>query len=234
MSDEKMTDRIRKLFAKAESTTSPHEAEALMARAYELLAKYGIEETIARSGAGTNSSEIGTWEYRATGSYKYDQVLLVGAVSDALHCTAVRLGDRDLIRVFGARRHLDRVEMLAGMLVGYMLATAGRAKNPHPHRESTVTYRKSVMIGFTLEVARRLKAAERSAAAESGDEPGVGVVLLSDARRAERAMQDALGEVTTDSGPRRSSAGVDAGRSAAASVDLGGGSRLSGRRAISG
>lgn len=234
MTNDTMTERVRKLFAKAESTTSEHEAEALLAKAYALLAKHGIDEAIARAGAGTDSSEIGTWEFTATGSYKYDQVVLVGQVADALHCTAVRLGDRSTVRVFGARRHLDRVEMLAGMLVGYMLATAGKATNPHPWAESTVTYRKSVMLGFIVEVARRLKEAERTAAAESSDEAGAGIVLASDARRAEQAMREALGPVQTASAVRRSRRGVEAGRAAAASVDLGGERRVGGRAAIAG
>ena len=234
MTNDTMTDRVRKLFAKAESTSSTHEAEALLAKAYALLAKHGIDEAIARAGAGTDSSEIGTWEFTATGPYKYDQIVLVGQVADALHCMAVRMGDRNRVRVFGARRHLDRVEMLAGMLVAYMLTTAGKATNPHPWAESTVTYRKSVMLGFAVEVARRLKEAERTAAAESSDEAGAGIVLASDARRAERAMREALGPVQNGSAARRSQHGVEAGRAAAASVDLGGGSRLSGRAAIAG
>lgn len=234
MTNDTMTERVRKLFAKAESTNSPHEAEALLAKAYALLAKHGIDEAIARAGAGTDSSEIGTWEFTATGSYKYDQVVLVGQVADALHCTAVRMSDRNTVRVFGARRHLDRVEMLAGMLVAYMLTTAGTATNPHPWAESTVTYRKSVMVGFAIEVARRLKEAERTAAAESSDETGAGIVLASDARRAERAMREALGPIQTATAVRRSRHGMEEGRAAAASVDLGGERRVGGRAAISG
>lgn len=230
MTTEKMTDRVRKLFAKAESTTSPHEAEALLARAYDLLAKYGIEEAVARAGAGTDASAIDTWDFTATGSYRYDQVILVNEVSAALHCSAIRVS-KETLRVYGARRHLDRVQMLAGLLVTYMLATAGKATSPDPW-VATVTYRKSVMLGFIATVAQRLREAEETAQEESSDSAGAEVVLASDARRAEQAMRDAHRRARNGSGPRRSAAGYDQGAAAAAGLDLGGDRRVTGTRAL--
>ena len=230
MSTDKYTDRVRKLFAKAQSTTSPHEAEALLARAYALLAKYGIDEAVAKSGAGTNSSEIGTWTFEATGKYPLDQILLVNQVAQVLHCSPIKVGRTTLV-VYGARRHLDRVEMLAGMLVGYMLATAGAAVNPNPGAVSTVTYRKSVMIGFTVTVGERLAAAEKSAVDDTGDTTGTEVVLASDARRAAQAMAGDHPFATNAGSTRRSAAGFDAGVEAGSRVDLGG-TRVGGRAAI--
>ena len=232
MSTAKYTDRVRKLFAKAESTTSEHEAEALLSRAYALLAKYGIEEAAAKAGADTDPSEITTWTYKATGSYRLDQILLVNQVAAALHCSAIRI-DRNTLQVFGARRHLDRVEMLGGLLVAHMLATAGRARSFDP-RVSTVTYRKSVMLGFIAEVDRRLKAAEETARRETADSTGVAVVLRSDAQAARRAMARAFPQAASSGPVRRSEAGMEAGRRAAADIDLGGSRRVAGQRAIAG
>ena len=229
---EKMTQRVRGLFAKAESVAGTPEADVFLAKAMELLAKYGIDESVARAGAGDDSSEIGTWEFIARGKYPLDQLLLVNSVSKALHCSAIRLDGGRTLRVYGAKRHLDRVEMLAGMLVAHMLATAGRAKSPNTARISTVTYRKSVMRGFTSTVVARLREAEESATAETSDATGTGVVLLSDARRANAAMRKDFSRVT-HSGVRRSSAGYDAGAAAASGVDLGGRNRVGGRAAIS-
>lgn len=233
MSTEKMTDRVRKLFAKAESTTSEHEAEALLARAYDLLAKYGIEEAVARSGNDTDSSAIGSWTFTPTGRYQYDQIILVNQAANALHCSAIRLG-KDSLRIYGAKRHLDRVEMLAGLLVTYMLAAAARV---HPSRTDTgglgvVAYRKSVMIGFAVGVGERLAESEKSATEETADTKGTEVVLASDQRRAAQALAEAFPAARSGRGPRRSAAGYEAGRSAASNIDLGGGNRVSGRRAI--
>lgn len=231
MATEKMTDRVRKLFAKAESTTSTHEAEALLSRAYDLLAKYGIEEAVAKAGAGTDSSEISHWKFEATGKYPLDQILLVNQVAHVLHCSPIKMGRTTLI-VYGARRHLDRVEMLAGMLVAYMLATAGKSSNPHPSLESTVTYRKSVMAGFIATVGERLRAAESSAVDETSDSSGAEIVLASDARRAAQALADAHPHTQSRSVAARSASGYRAGADAAARVDLGG-KRVRGRQAIS-
>lgn len=231
MSDTPMIEKIRKLFAKAESTTSPHEAEALLGKAYEMLAKYGIEETTARADNNSDASQIGKWAFTPKGKYRNDQVILLSQVALALHCTAVKHHE-GYVLVFGAKRHLDRVEMLTGMLVAYMVATAGKSKSYDP-RVSTVTYRKSVMLGFAVEVRDRLKAAEKAAVEETDDQTGVSVVLQSDFKRAQQFMNDQLGRLSSSSVVRRSSVGVAEGRSAARSVDLGGSNRVSGRRAIS-
>ena len=225
-----MTDRVRKLFAKAESTTSEHEADALLSKAYDLLAKYGIDEAVAKAGAGTDSSEISQWTFEPSGAYKYDQIILVNQIASALHCSAIRL-NKQVLRVYGAKRHLDRVELLAGMLVAYMLATAGKSTNPRPWAESTVTYRKSVMMGFIVTVTERLTASERSAADASAG-TGAEIVLASDSRRAASAMSQDFPTTRNGGAARRSAAGFDAGAAAASSIDLGG-KRVGGSRAIS-
>lgn len=234
MNTEKMTARIRALFAKAESTTYESEAETYLAKAYELLAQHGIEEAVARAGAGTDSSEISKWVFTPTGPYKYDQIMLVGCIVDALHCSAVKTADNKRVTVYGVKAHLDRAEMLAGFLVAYMLGLAVKSEPEFPW-ESKVTYRKSVMAGFMSTVHNRLKRAEKQAAGESEDAKGAALVLMSDSRRAEEAMRAAAnGPLGTAAAPRRSRAGWSAGEEAANSVDLGGGNRVGGRRAIAG
>lgn len=224
-----MTDRVRKLFAKAESTTSEHEADALLSKAYDLLAKYGIDEAVAKAGAGTDSSEIGQWTFEPRGAYKYDQIILVNQIANSLHCSAIRL-NKSVLRVYGAKRHLDRVELLAGMLVAYMLATAGKATAPVGIR--TVTYRKSVMMGFIVTVTDRLVESERGATQATADSTGTEIVLASDSRRAAAALAQDYPSTSRGGAARRSQAGFDAGAAAASNIDLGG-QRVGGRHAIS-
>lgn len=231
MADEKHLKRVQGLLSKAESVAGTPEADVFMQKAFELMSKYGVNESVARAGVGDDSSEVGTWEFVARGKYLLDQMLLVNAVSKALHCTAIRLNGGKTLRVYGAKRHLDRVASLAGFLVGYMLAEAGKARSTHPG-VSTVAYRKSVMSGFTSTVAARLREAEQTATAETSDVTGTEVVLVSDARRAAAAMRKDFPR-TTSSGARRSSAGYSAGAAAASGVDLGGRNRVGGRAAIS-
>lgn len=226
---EKMTQRVRGLFSKAESVAGTPEADVFLAKAMELLAKYGIDEAVAKAGAGTDSSEIVEYQFRAKGAYKFDQVMLVGAVAQALHCMAVRSGaDKSLVTVYGAKRHVERLEMLVGFLAGHMLATVSKAKSEDP-RVSTVTMRKSVAAGYTNRIAARLREAERDAAEESSDSSGAEIVLASDAKRAEQYMNNKHRRLRSAGNARRSSVGYGAGSSAANSVDLGGGGRVGGR-----
>ncbi|MFL0579606.1 DUF2786 domain-containing protein [Dietzia sp. 179-F 9C3 NHS] len=232
MSNEKMLDRIRKLFAKAEATLGTPESDVFMQKAMDLMAKHGIDETLARSGGDLDASEIITKNITITGKYQVDQIVLVGHIASTLHCQVLR--DRDAgghyCVIVGARRHVDRVTMLAGFLQGLMLSRAARTRSPYPQRVSTKAHRKSFMAGFTLEVGERLAAAERTAMSDSGDSTGVEVVLASDADRAAAEFRRQFPNVRNSRPRRYVDTGIEEGRAAAADVDLGqtrvGGNRL--------
>lgn len=227
-----MIERIRKLFAKAESTTSEHEKDALLSKAYDLLAKHGIAETLARGDGAAEAASVGTWTFTAKASYKLDQILLINTVAKALHCDAIKT-EKDTLVVYGAKRHLDRVAMLGGFLVAYMIGNLGKVRSPYSH-VSTVTYRKSAMHGFIQTVGERLKASERNAVNESDDKASTEIVLVSDKDKAAAALRDDFPNVVVGGQTRRSSAGYGAGQRAGNSVDLGGSKAMGGsRRAIS-
>lgn len=219
---DKAPDRVRKLFAKAESVAGTPEAEALLERAYVLLAKYGVDEVLARSGADS-SSEVVVLDHVVSGRYQTDQVGLVSSLAAAMHCRAVTATTGEGVRVVyvvGVRRHVERVGMLAGALTGVMLAAAARQR-PSPG-VSAVTHRKSFMTGFSFEVGRRLAAAERGAVAESHDATGAGLILRSDAQRAEQGMRTRFPSAVRGTRRRVGMSGIDDGRRAGSSVDLGG------------
>src|SRR5699024_2922890 len=125
-----------------------------------------------------------------------------------------------VVYVVGVRRHVERVGMLAGALTGVMLAAAARQR-PSPG-VSAVTHRKSFMTGFSFEVGRRLAAAERGAVAESHDATGAGLILRSDAQRAEQGMRTRFPSAVRGTRRRVGMSGIDDGRRAGSSVDLGG------------
>lgn len=219
---DKALDRVRKLFAKAESVAGTPEAEALLERAYALLAKYGVDEALARSGSDGHSEEVIVLDHVVTGKYQPDQVGLVAAVAAALHCRAVTSTRGDgtkVVYVVGVRRHVERIGMLAGALTGVMLAAAARQRGEPG--VPTIRHRKSFMTGFAFEVGRRLSAAEQGAVADSGDAAGAGLVLRSDAQRAGEGMNRRFPS-TVRAAPRRvGTSGIAAGRRVGGSVDLG-------------
>lgn len=230
----KMTERVGKLFAKAASTTSEEEATALLERAFALSAKYGIDEALARSGGDIDASEIVTATIDITGRYQVDQVALVASIASALHCKVVSSQDGPCRKamVVGARRHTDRVSMLAGHLIGIMLSRAAKARSPYPG-VSTVGFRKSFCTGFAFEVGSRLTAAENNAVDESVDTKGAALVLASDADRADAGLARLFPHAVRGHRRKVSTAGIDEGRTAASDLDLGQTKVGGNRRAIS-
>lgn len=221
-SADKALDRVRKLFAKAESVAGTPEAEVLLERAYALLAKYGVDEVLARSGPDATAAEVTVYDHVVSGRYQPDQVSLVASLAVAMHCRAVSSARGDgtrIVHVVGVRRHVERVGMLAGALTGVMLAAA--AKQRPEAGVSAVTHRKSFMTGFAFEVGRRLESAERGAVAESADAAGAGLVLRSDSERADTELRSRFPSAVRGSRRRVGTSGIDEGRRLGGSVDLG-------------
>lgn len=221
-SSEKAFDRVRKLFAKAESVAGTPEAEVLLERAYALLAKYGVDEALARSGRAHSESEVAVLDHVVSGKYQPDQIGLVASLAAAMHCRAVastRMDGVRVVHVVGVRRHVERVGMLAGALTGIMLASAARQR-PRPG-VSAVTHRKSFMTGFAFEVGRRLSAAEAGAVSASTDAVGAGLVLRSDADRAETELRRRFPRAVKGARRRVGTSGLEEGRRVGGSVDLG-------------
>lgn len=221
-SAEKALERVRKLFAKAESVAGTPEAEALLERAYALLAKYGVDEALARTGSETTAAEVTVLDHVVSGRYQPDQVGLVASLAAAMHCRAVTSARGDgtrVVHIVGVRRHVERVGMLVGALTGVMLAAAARQR-PAPG-VSAVTHRKSFMTGFAFEVGRRLEAAERGAVAESRDAVGAGLVLRSDSERADSELRRRFPTAVRGARRRVGTSGIEEGRRIGGSVDLG-------------
>ena len=230
---EKALDRVRKLFAKAESVAGTPEADVLLERAYALLAKYGVDEALARTGPDTTAAEVTVLDHVVSGSYQPDQVGLVAALASAMHCravTSVRGDNTRVVHIVGVRRHVERVGMLAGALTGVMLAAAARQR-PAPG-VSAVTHRKSFMTGFAFEVGRRLEAAEQGAVAESRDAAGAGIVLRSDAQRADAELRRRFPTAVRGTRRRVGMSGIEEGRRVGGSVDLGQRRFAGGRRQL--
>ena len=230
----KMTERVGKLFAKAARTTSEEEASALLERAFALSAKYGIDEALARSGGDVDAAEIITVTIDITGSYQPDQVGLVASIAGALHCRVVTSpnGKSRRCMVVGARRHADRVSMLAGHLTGIMLARAAKVRSPYPG-VSTVSYRKSFCTGFATRIGSRLAEAENNAVDESVDTEGAALVLASDADRAAAELARQFPGAVSARRRTVSTAGIGAGSTAANDLDLGQTKVAGGRLALS-
>ena len=165
-----LLERVRKLLAKAEDdSVTPAEAEALTAKAAELMARYGIDRALlaaARPETDRPADRIidvpNPWaDVRAH--------LLAGLVT-AMRCQCVLLpvptGKR--VHVFGYASDLERAEMLYTSLLVQMAHGLATARVPATAR-SPRAWRRSWLLGYSSAVTARVRAAEERAASDATD-----------------------------------------------------------------
>lgn len=119
-------DKIQKLLSYATDRQGEPEAANYLSKAFELMARYGVEQK------DLNRDEPGTIvekNFELSGAYTDSQANLLISIADALHCATVITAKRSAmtvgrIWVAGARHHLERVEILFHLLNPHMLAGA--------------------------------------------------------------------------------------------------------------
>jgi hypothetical protein len=160
--ESRMLARIRALLAKAEATGYPEEAEALSAKAQELMARHSIDDALlaARSpdpAAGTPTAcRIGVEP-----PYEQAKAVLLDAVASANHCRAVWNEPLGFSTVVGFDADLEAVELLYTSLL--VQATTAMAKAEAAQRaggrKRTKTFRQSFLAAYAHRVGTRLAAA---------------------------------------------------------------------------
>ncbi|MGH3165493.1 MAG: DUF2786 domain-containing protein [Trebonia sp.] len=167
-------DRVRKLLAKAEDEgCTPSEAEALTAKAAELMARYGIDR--ARLGAlHPGSDQPGDRVFDLDNPWAAVKAHLLSGLAAALRCQCIlvsRPSPGSRLHVFGYKSDLERADILFTSLLVQMAralavqpvpAAGGRAK----------AWRRSWMLGYATAVVARVRAAEENAAAQADEDSG--------------------------------------------------------------
>lgn len=187
--DDKIKQRVQKLLNQARDQEGTPEGDAFYARAFELMAQYGYEQRDLRD--NDDGSEVGQRAYEFSGAYTDMQANLLLTIARALHCSGFtkRVYNSTRIKdavIFGCARHLERVDMLYGLLQPAMLADAQLVRASH-WGESAVVRRRSFMSGFASSIGTRLAAAEKTV--EDSDS-GYGLVLLGDYDKAAAARDE--------------------------------------------
>jgi hypothetical protein len=153
----KLLGRIRALLAKAESTGFPEEAEALSAKAQQLMAAHSIDEALLAAHGGTGGP--GARRIGVERPYEGAKALLLDAVASANGCEAVWAEEFGFSTVVGHAGDLDAVELLYTSL----LVQADRALQRGASRSRD--YRESFLIAYAAGIRERLAAAAAAAAA---------------------------------------------------------------------
>ncbi|MBN1094342.1 DUF2786 domain-containing protein [Blastococcus sp. TML/M2B] len=216
---------IRGLLAKAEATDFAEEAEALTAKAQELMTRHAVDAAVLQG--ELPAGEVGTRRVHVADPYVRAKVQLLGAVAEANDARMVWYQGLGIATVVGARADLDAVELLFTSLllqVAQGLAAAERTRGPSA---SPRAFRRAFLLGYAHRVGERLQEARRRATAEATAAAAEREVdLLPVLRSRTEAVDTALAQLFPKLRTSRSRASVDAGgwlagQSAAERADVG-------------
>lgn len=166
----KQLSRIRALLAKAESTEYPQEAEALSAKAQQLMARHSIDTALPAAGRPAPDSP-GALRIGIDNPYQDAKAMLLDAVAAANRCRAVWDEQLGFCTVVGFDTELDAVELLYTSLLVQATTAMGR-EGGRRHRAGaarTKDFRQSFLIAYAARVRERLAAASAEAVSEAGD-----------------------------------------------------------------
>ncbi|WP_179023599.1 DUF2786 domain-containing protein [Streptomyces sp. IMTB 2501] len=156
----RMLARIRALLAKAEATGYPEEAEALSAKAQELMARHSVDEALLAAEAPAPDAP-GACRIGVEPPYEQAKAVLLDAVAGTNHCRAVWNEPLGFSTVVGFEADLEAVELLyTSLLVQATHAmTKAEAAQRAGGRKRTKTFRQSFLAAYAHRVGDRLAAA---------------------------------------------------------------------------
>jgi hypothetical protein len=195
-----LLDRVRKLLAKAEDDgVTPHEAEALTAKAAELMARYGIDRALLGA-LRPETDRPGDRVFDLGNPWAAVKAHLLAGLASALRCQCILLNRREpgsRVHVFGYLSDLERADILFTSLLVQM-ARALAAQPVPAYRGGAKAWRRSWMLGYCSAVVGRVRAAEEAAAAsaetssaEPGGGPSAALVLADRAMTVRRHAEQA-------------------------------------------
>lgn len=213
--------KARALLAKAESTDSPQEADALTSAAAAIMAKYGLDAALVAARAEVREVPIDVkWDIAAP--YASHKATILHVVAKANRCQMIQLTGRHdglKVHVFGFQTDVEIVEMIFTSL---LLQAASRMmrleRSAGRYRNDVRSRRASFLLGFATEVRARLQA--ESARAEAAAAPGTELVLRDRMLDVNSAYQTAYPRVRQVRMSVGSRSGYYAGRRAGAEANL--------------
>ncbi|MDE3077577.1 MAG: DUF2786 domain-containing protein [Chloroflexota bacterium] len=224
-----MLAKIRALLAKAEDPgATPPEAEALTAKAVELMGKYGIDQ--ARLNAARPGSDlVANRKIDIENPWAMVRIHLLNGIFTAMRCKVIQLthpGEGARVHVFGYQSDMDRAELLYTSLLVQMARALAAQRVPvsggHAKR-----WRRSWMLGFISTVTSRVEAAEQQAAtqADTGQQATAGPSTALVLRDRSLAVQSAFRQEyprTRTAAVRCGASGYANGQAAGQRADIGG------------
>jgi hypothetical protein len=171
--------KLRKLLAKAEGTDVPTEAEAFMAKAQELMARWQIDEALLAEAEGRAAARVTSLTIPMSAPHAARRAGLAYAIAIANGCEAIQVPDAAVASgvaavIVGDERDVDWVATLFSSLSHQLDASLRRARPSRPRHESPKAWSTAFVAGFISVMRRRLteaaEAAERDAESAEAEE----------------------------------------------------------------
>ena len=227
--DDRVLRRIRGLLAKAESTEFSEEAEALTAKAQELMTRHAVDAALLDAGPSSSGGPaVGTRRVHVQDPYVRAKMQLLAAVAEANDVRLVWYQSLGIANLVGATTDADAVELLfTSLLLQVAQALRGAERTTRPG-SACRSFRRSFLLGYAHRIRERLSTARERATAEASAEAmaAYGVDLLPVLRSRQAAVEERVAELFPRIRASRSRASVDAGgwyagRAAAERADVG-------------
>jgi hypothetical protein len=187
--DADLLDRVRKLLAKAEDEgCAPAEAEALTAKAAELMARYGIDRALLGA-LHPETDRPADRVFTLANPWGDVKRHLLAGLATALRCQCVQTRSESGTRlhVFGYTSDLERADILFTSLLVQM-ARALAAQAVPGYGGAARAWRRSWMLGYAAAVVARVRAAEEAAVASASD--GTGAETAANGQSAALVLAD--------------------------------------------
>jgi Protein of unknown function (DUF2786) len=182
---DRLLDRVRKLLAKAEAEgVTTHEAQALTAKAAELMAKYGIDRALLAA-RQPETDKPGNRIVQIYNPWANVQAHLLCGLAAALRCQCILLpaGAGQRVHMFGYASDIERADLLYTSVLVQMWHGLVAADVPAA-AASVRAWRRSWLLGFAAAVIARVRAAEqaaeRSATAAADGQGSRAALVLAD------------------------------------------------------
>ncbi len=158
----KILNRIRNLLAKAEATSYAAEAEALTAKAQDLMTRHSIDEALLQEEADTIA--IQSSRIHIVAPYASEKVQLLHHIGEANRVRVVWSKEFAIATVVGTPVDVRQVEMLFTSLLVQathaMLEEGGSQSGGHDRSSS---FRKSFLLAYAVRIGERLVEADAQA-----------------------------------------------------------------------
>jgi hypothetical protein len=189
--DARVLGRIRGLLAKAESTEFPEEAEALSAKAQELMTRHAVDAAVLAAERGRAAgAPVGARRVHVDNPYPEGKVRLLDAVGTANDVRVVWSDALGMATMIGRAEDMDAVELLFTSL----LVQANRAMTATGRTGSARTrspaFRRAFLMAYAGRIGERLGEVRERVTGDAARDSGTDLVPLMRARS--EAVDDAV------------------------------------------